>query len=395
MKGWETWARQLALILAAGAVGGAVVVASGVGDSTRIVREVRTVQSTSHATSPASVVSQRGFSPADIYRQDAPGVVVVRATTRTTDAFGTPQTEEALGSGFVIDRRGHILTNAHVVRGAQSVGVGFATGSGLDRTYKAKVLGIDMSTDVAVLQPEGVPTQALDPLPLGTAKNVKVGDPVVAIGNPLGEERTITSGIISAVNRTIDSLDPRRPINDALQTDAAINHGNSGGPLIASSGKVIGITSQILSDGSNPQSGNIGIGFAIPIDTARQVARQLIASGHAEHTYMGILGQTLTAQALHGLNIPSDHGVLIARVVPGSPAAKAGLRGGSTTATMSGTTYLLGGDVIIEVDGHQISETSQLQDVVSAHKPGDQVTVTILRDGQKLNVPVTLAAQSG
>jgi S1-C subfamily serine protease len=395
MRAWRTWLRQTGLLLAAGAVGGVVVVASGVGDSTRVVRQVRTVESAAHSASPAAVVSRGGLSPAAIYRQDAPGVVVVRAVSRGTDVFGTPQTQASLGSGFVIDRRGHILTNAHVVRGAQTVRVGFATGSGLDRTYGAKVLGLDTATDVAVLQPQHVPAQALDPLPLGTAKDVKVGDPVVAIGNPLGEERTITSGIISAVNRTIDSLDPHRPINGALQTDAAINHGNSGGPLIGSNGKVIGITSQILSDGTSPQSGNIGIGFAIPIDTVRQVAHQLIASGRAEHTYMGVLGQTLTAQALHLLNIPSSHGVLIARVVPGSPAARAGLRGGSTTATMSGTTYVLGGDVIVAVDGRQISQSSQLEDVISAHEPGDRVTITILRDGQQQNVTVTLAAQSG
>ena len=392
------WLRQLGLLLAAGVIGGGIVAVSGVGDSTNTVHTVRTVQ-TQRNSEPAAVVTHGGLTPAEIYRRDAPGVVVVRATsvTHTTDVFGAPQTqrEEALGSGFVIDREGHILTNAHVVRGAQSVRVGFATGSGLDKSYKAMVLGIDRSTDVAVLQPENVPVQALDPLPLGTAKNAQVGDPVVAIGNPLGEERTITSGIISAVNRTIDSLDPHRPINGALQTDAAINHGNSGGPLIDASGKVIGITSQILSDSSGPQSGNIGIGFAIPIDTARQVAKQLIASGHAEHTYMGILGQTLTSQVLHALNIPSDHGVLIARVLPGSPADKAGLRGGSTTATMSGTTYELGGDVIVAVDGERISQSSQLADVIETHRPGQQVTVTIIRDGHQQDVTVTLAAQSG
>jgi S1-C subfamily serine protease len=386
------------MLLAAAVIGGGIVAVSGVGDSTNTVHTVRTVQ-TQHAAEPAAVVTGGGLTPAEIYRQDAPGVVVVRASSvaRTTDVFGVPQTQraEALGSGFVIDRQGHILTNAHVVRGAQTVRVGFATGSGLDKSYKAKVLGLDRSTDVAVLQPENVPAQALDPVPLGTAKNVRVGDPVVAIGNPLGEERTITSGIVSAVNRTIDSLVPHRPINGALQTDAAINHGNSGGPLIDANGKVIGITSQILSDNSGPQSGNIGIGFAIPIDTARQVAKQLIASGHAEHTYMGILGQTLTAQVLHALNIPSDHGVLIARVIPGSPADKAGLRGGSTTATMSGTTYVLGGDVIVAVDGKRISQSSQLADVIATHRPGQQVTVTIIRDGHQQDVTVTLAAQSG
>jgi S1-C subfamily serine protease len=326
-------------------------------------------------------------------------VVVVSATSiaHTTDVFGLPQTErqQALGSGFVIDRKGHILTNAHVVVGATEVRVGFANSTGLDKTYPARVLGLDKATDVAVLQPKGVPSQALDPLPLGTAKNVQVGESVVAIGNPLGEERTMTSGIISAVNRTINSLDRNRPISGALQTDAAINHGNSGGPLIASDGRVIGITSQILTDGTSPQSGSIGIGFAIPIDTAMQVAQQLVASGHALHTYLGVLGQTLTSQVLHALNIPASHGVLIARVEPGSPAANAGLRGGSTTATMSGTTYELGGDVIVAVDGKPVFDSTQLADDITAKKPGQKVTLTIIRDGKQQSVTATLAAESG
>jgi S1-C subfamily serine protease len=393
------WIRQTGLLVAAGVVGGIIVAAVSPGSSTtHIVRVVRDVPSR-NAQPAASFSSPSGFSPTEIYRKDAPGVVVVSATSiaHTTNVFGLPQTErqEALGSGFVIDRKGHILTNAHVVVGATKVRVGFANSTGLDKTYPARVLGLDKATDVAVLQPKGVPSQALDALPLGTAKNVQVGDPVVAIGNPLGEERTMTSGIISAVNRTINSLDRNRPISGALQTDAAINHGNSGGPLIASDGSVIGITSQILTDGTSPESGNIGIGFAIPIDTAMQVARQLISSGHAQHTYLGVLGQTLTSQVLHALNIPASHGVLIARVEPGSPAAAAGLRGGSTTATMSGTTYELGGDVIIAVDGAPVFDSTQLADDITAKKPGQKITLTIIRDGKQQDVTATLAAETG
>ena len=384
--------------MAAGAVGGIIVaVVSPGSDTTHVVRVVRDVSAKN--AQPAAFSSLAGLSPTEIYRADAPGVVVVSATSiaHTTNVFGLPQTQrqEALGSGFVIDRKGHILTNAHVVVGATQVRVGFANSSGLDKTYPARVLGLDKATDVAVLEPEGVPPQALDPLPLGTAKNVQVGEPVVAIGNPLGEERTMTSGIISAVNRTINSLDRNRPISGALQTDAAINHGNSGGPLIASNGKVIGITSQILTDGTSPDSGNIGIGFAIPIDTAMQVARQLVSSGHALHTYLGVLGQTLTSQVLHALNIPATHGVLIARVEPGSPAANAGLRGGSTTATMSGTTYELGGDVIVALDGKPVFDSTELADDITAKKPGQKVTLTIIRDGKQQNITATLAAESG
>jgi S1-C subfamily serine protease len=388
--------------VAAGVVGGVLVAATGNGSTTRVVLHL-VRQARAHAPTLAASSVQapptRGLTPTEIYRRDAPGVVVVSATlvTHTTDIFGTPQTEhsQALGSGFVIDRQGHVLTNAHVVVGARSVRVGFASSTGLDSTYKARVLGIDSATDIAVLLPENVPPRALDPLPLGSAKDVQVGDPVVAIGNPLGEERTITSGIISAVNRTISSLEPNRPISGALQTDAAINHGNSGGPLIASDGRVIGITSQILSGNSGPNAGNIGIGFAIPINSAMQVATQLISSGHAEHTYLGILGQTLTSQVLQALNIPSTHGVLIARVLPGSPAARAGLRGGTTQATMSGTTYILGGDVIVAVEGHSISQSTQLASDITARRPGQQVSLTIIRDGERQTVTVTLAAQAG
>ena len=267
-----------------------------------------------------------------------------------------------------------------------------ASASGLDNTYPAKVLGLDKATDVAVLEPQKRPPTRLHPLSMGSVRDVSVGDPVVAIGNPLGEERTITSGIISAVNRTIDSLQTKHPIQGALQTDAAINHGNSGGPLIDSQGKVIGITSQILSDG--PDSGNIGIGFAIPINSALTVAHQLIAKGHAEHTYLGIKGQPLNTQLARAFNIPTDHGVLVESVVPNSPAAKAGLRGGTTSATIDGMPYMLGGDVITAVDGKQVVQFTDLLDAISSKKPGQTVTLTILRDGKQLSVQATLAANN-
>jgi S1-C subfamily serine protease len=389
---------QLALVLIAGVVGGGVV---AVLDSDHHTTTVTVVRPQPASAENAASVGQppHTLTPSQIYHRDAPGVVVVTATTvrHGTDIFGQPTTQrsEALGSGFVIDHQGHILTNAHVVVGAGSVQVGFSNADGSDKTYPAKVLGVDRSTDIAVLFPKGVPPQALKPLPLGTVRTAQVGAPVVAIGNPLGEERTLTSGIISAVHRSIDSLSQGQQIQNALQTDAAINHGNSGGPLIDDHGRVIGITSQILSDSTSPNSGNIGIGFAIPIDTAREVARQLIASGHAEHTYLGIKGTPLTSQLATALNIPTSHGVLVGEVVPGSPAAKAGLRGGTTTATIAGNSYVLGGDVITAVNGHQIYAFADLADAIAARKAGQTVTLTIVRDGHTEQVDVQLAAETG
>jgi len=244
-------------------------VAVGIGAATTS-SSVTTVQAA--APIPAANVSQTasGISPAEIYRNDAPGVVLITATSQQKqsdpfDPFAAPQTQRsvAIGSGFVTDAAGHIYTNAHVVLGATSVKVTFKRPQG-DLTYDAKVLGTDTATDVAVLQVQGAPANVLHPLPLGSLKTVQVGDPVVAIGNPLNEQNTITAGIVSAVGRQIDSLKPNQQIYNVIQTDAPINHGNSGGPLIDRFGRVIGITSQILTGNNDPTAGNIGIGFAIP-----------------------------------------------------------------------------------------------------------------------------------
>ncbi len=289
----------------------------------------------------------------------------------------------------MIDTEGHILTNAHVVVGASKVQIGFSGGA----TYDAKVIGLDKSTDVAVLQGVNVPASALKPLAIGNSDQVQVGDSVVAIGNPLGESRTVTSGIVSALDRTISSLQANTDIYGAIQTDAAINHGNSGGPLIDADGQVIGINSQILSDNpDNPESGNIGIGFAVPINTAKRVAEQIISSGKATHTYIGILGEPLTPQIAKALNLPVSYGVLVATVQKGSPAEKAGIKGGTTQATISGVTYKLGGDIITKIDGHDVKQFSVLSDAIASKKPGDQVTLVVVRDGKTMTVNVTLAS---
>ena len=387
--------RTGALVVAAALAGGvtAYAVDTTHSDSRTIIRTASPTATT------VSAPPQQGLSVNQIYRKDAPGVVVVTATTTTTtsnqfDPFGAPQQQQqqALGSGFVIDRSGHILTNAHVVLNASKVQVAFGSDA-TSRTYDAKVLGIDRSTDVAVLKVDA-PAEALTPLTLGNSSGVEVGDPVVAIGNPLGEARTATTGIVSAVNRDIGSLQGNVQIRGAIQTDAAINHGNSGGPLINDLGQVIGITSQILSDDpNNPQSGNIGIGFAVPINTVKTVADQIIANGKAQHTYLGILGSELTPSLAQALNLGVDHGVLIGKVESGSPAAKAGLRAGTTQATIQGQTMTLGGDVITSIDGKDIHTFDDLSGGIAAKKPGDTVQLGIYRDGKQTTVTVTLASR--
>jgi S1-C subfamily serine protease len=387
---------QSLVVVAAALAGGGVAVA--VGDATSS-SSITTVQAA--APLPAANVSQtaNGISPAQIYNNDAAGVVLITATsqqkqTDPMDPFAQPQTERAvaIGSGFVTDAAGHIYTNAHVVLGASSVKVAFKDGA----SYAAKVLGTDKATDVAVLQVQGAPASALHPLPLGSLGSVHVGDPVVAIGNPLNEQSTITAGIVSAKQRTISSLEPGQQIYNAIQTDAAINHGNSGGPLIDRFGRVIGITSQILTGNtSDPTAGNIGIGFAIPIDKVSQIARQLITNGHAEHTYLGIEGTEITPDLQQAINLPVGAGVLVGHVVPGSPADMAGIRGGSTTATIGGQTMSLGGDIITSIDGHKITSFANLAESIAAKKAGDQVTLGILRDGKSQTLTVTLANKSG
>jgi S1-C subfamily serine protease len=331
----------------------------------------------------------KGLTARDIYKRDAAGVVFIKSQvvqrTQSPFDFGLPQEQrgEATGSGFVIDRDGTIVTNAHVVNGATKVTVTFQN----DKTVDAKVLGKDESTDLAVLKvdPEGL---SLTPLQLGTSRTVQVGDPTVAIGNPFGLERTLTTGVISATKRTIQAPN-NFEIDGVIQTDAAINPGNSGGPLIDATGKVIGINSQIATGGNG--NGSVGIGFAVPIDTAKRIIPQLEKSGRVDRGFLGITSIPID-QSLADLNLPVAHGALVQTVTPGSPAAKAGIRAGSTTATLSsGDTIQLGGDVITKVDDKAIRSADDLASAIATKKKGDEVTLTIVRDGKTKSVRVTLA----
>jgi S1-C subfamily serine protease len=356
----------------------------GGGHTTTVVQQAPLAETGTASTS-------RGLTARDIYRRDAPGVVFIRADVvqRTSSPFdfGLPQEQrgQATGSGFVISRDGTILTNAHVVNGATKVTVQFAD----KQSAVARVLGKDESTDLALLKvdPKGL---SLTPLVLGSSRNVQVGDPAIAIGNPFGLERTLTTGVISAVKRTIRAPNNFQ-IDDVLQTDAPINPGNSGGPLIDAAGRVIGINSQIETGGTG-STGNVGIGFAIPIDTARSIIPQLKSSGKVDRGYLGVQTVAIDA-AFRGLNLPVDHGALVSSVVPNGPADQAGLRAGDIPAEINGQPIQLGGDIIVAVDGKPVRSDTDLANAIASKKKGDKVKITFVRNRETKNVQVTLAQQ--
>jgi S1-C subfamily serine protease len=342
------------------------------------------------ATTPlaaaASESDNGGPTVNEIYRKDSPGVVLVESTRRPEasplDPFGEQGGGTATGSGFVIDQDGHIVTNAHVVDGAESVQVTLGEdGESLD----AEVVGADPSTDIAVLQVDA-PSEQLHPLALGDSENVEVGDPVVAIGNPFGLDRTVTAGIVSAVQREINAPNGFT-IRNAIQTDAPINPGNSGGPLLDASGRVIGVNSQIEASGGN---GNVGIGFAVPINTTREVAQQLIDDGEVEHAFLGISGADLTPEIAEVLNLDRDQGALVQSVVPDSPADEAGIEVGDAEATIDGQPLRAGGDVIVAVDGETVDEMTDVIAAVDSKQPGEELELTLLRGGDQRTVTVTL-----
>jgi len=327
--------------------------------------------------------SDQGLTVHDIYQRDADGVAFIRSTIvqKTPSVFGLPQQQssQATGSGFLIDDDGHILTNAHVVEGAKTVTVQLGDGAEQD----AQVVGSDPSTDVALLKVDN--TEGAHPLPLGDSSKVEVGDPVVAIGNPFALDRTVTTGIVSALQRQIQAPNGFS-ISDVIQTDAAINPGNSGGPLIDGAGDVIGINSQIESQ----SGGNVGIGFAVPIKTAADVVSQLEKGGEVHQAYLGMSGGDITPEIARALNLPVTQGVLIQRVLSGGPAADAGIKGATGEATIAGQTFPVGGDIITKVDGKEVTGMDEVISAVNDHKPGDEITLTIFSGGQQKDVTVKL-----
>ena len=364
----------------------------GHGSGTTTVREV-----VNSGNSPAAFGGnqQKGLTINEVYRRAAPGVVQV-TTTRSVetpvDPFGNPfgfqqkQTEKALGSGFVWDKDGHIVTNYHVVAGSRTALVSFSS----NESMRARVLGTDASTDVAVLQVEAK-SRALTPLLIGDSDRVQVGDAVVAIGNPFGLDRTVTAGIVSALQRPITAPNGYT-IDHVIQTDAALNHGNSGGPLLNAQGQTIGINSQI-STGDTGQQGNVGIGFAIPIDTVKNVVGQIIQNGHAQHAFLGINAVAVTPRVARLFRLRVRHGLLLKSVQAGSAAGKAKLRPGTTQVTVSGESYPLGGDLLFQADDRQLFTLDQLRDVISGKKPGDSLTLHLYRGDKKITVTVKLGRQ--
>jgi S1-C subfamily serine protease len=380
-------------LLAVAVIGGALALggaaALGKLGSKTTVQEV-TQSSTGIPTTSQTPANVKALTAEQIYRRDAPGVVQITATSvaqSSTDPFNllptTPQTSQSLGSGFVIDKAGHIVTNYHVIQGAKKVQVSF---SGQDE-ITATVVGKDPSTDVAILKIDAH-ARALTPLELGNSDAVVVGDPVDAIGNPFGFTRTLTTGVVSAVQREIEAPNSL-PIDHAIQTDAAINHGNSGGPLIDSHGRVIGVTSQI-STGTTGGQGNVGIGFAIPINTVRNVAAQIISSGKALHAFLGLDAAPVTPQLARLFHLPSSSGLLIQDVQAGSGADKAGLKAGKTAVVVQGESYQVGGDMIVAIDGTPVTTYQQLRDAISQRKPGDKLKLEIYRNGSKKTVTAKL-----
>ena len=335
-----------------------------------------TVVEAAPITSPAAR-SSSALSVGEIYRRAGRGVVQI--TTTSSSGGG-------LGSGFVIDHEGHIVTNYHVIDGADSIRVNFEAGDSVDAT----LVGSDPSSDIALLKVDSA-ASSLYPLSLADSTKVQVGDPVVAIGNPFGLERTVTAGIVSALQRAV-----RAPngfaIDQVIQTDAPINQGNSGGPLIDAHGQVIGVNSQIETGGE--ATGNVGIGFAIPSDTVQTIVAKLLADGKVEHAYVGVTLQELDPAFAKALGLSTDSGLLLQQVHAGSPAAKAGLHGGTEeSVVVDGVGVAKGGDILVAVDGHKLGSIDDLRATLDKRAPGDTVTFEIIRGGKTQSVKVVLGQQ--
>ncbi len=382
-----------ALLLLAAALALALLAGCGSGSSTVIFKDKTEAEgaSTTAGSGPAEAgepfpevaieTASPGFDAAQIYKEASPGVVTIRSV------FGGAA-GGAEGSGFVLADNGEIVTNAHVVtdessgtrKPASEVFVEFSNRNVLE----AKILGFDPFADVALLkvEPEGFP---LHPLELGDDKTLEVGEPVAAIGSPFGEQRSLSVGVVSATDRSVKSL-TQFQIEGAIQTDASINPGNSGGPLLEADAKVVGINQQIETD----SGANDGVGFAVPISVVERSVEQLREKGSAEYAYIGVSTQPVYPQLARKLGLDTEFGALVAKVIPGGPAAKAGLRGGDGTIRFQAAEYETGGDVIVEVEGHQLVQPDSLIELIDAKEPGEKVELTILRDNKRQQIEVTL-----
>jgi S1-C subfamily serine protease len=365
---WATAAAALALALAG---------CGGNGNDTAS----QTTTVTEAAPQVAVQTAAQGFDAAKVYREASPGVVTIRSIFRGGGGA-------AEGSGFVLDTDGHIVTNAHVVtdessgtrKAAKEVFIEFP-----DRNIvPATIIGFDPFADVALLEvkPDGF---ALHPLKLGDDNDLVVGQPVAAIGSPFGEQQSLSVGVVSATDRSVESL-TKFQIDGAIQTDASINPGNSGGPLLDAGARVLGINEQIETDSGS----NSGVGFAVPISAIKRSVVQLEEKGEAEYAYIGVATQPVYPQLADKLGLDTDHGALLSEVVSGGPADKAGLRGPDDKLTFQGTPYEIGGDVILTIDGETVVQPDDLAHYIATHKPGQTVRLEILRDNKREEVSVTL-----
>jgi putative serine protease PepD len=330
-------------------------------------------------TDPTVATDER--NNAEIYRALSPGVVNITTTTYVQDWFSVyPQ--QGTGSGSIIDKEGHILTNYHVVQGAQQLDVALAN----QHHYKAKFIGADPDNDLAVIKIDA-PREQLTPIPLGNSKELFVGQKVLAIGNPFGLDRTLTTGIVSGLARPLRSEMTGRLIEGVIQTDAAINPGNSGGPLLDSRGRMIGINTMIYS----PSGGSVGIGFAVPVDTAKRIIPDILAYGRVRRPRLGIIPYPLNARLADALELPVQEGLLVVQVERGSAADRAGIRGGTQPVQIGSRIIYIGGDVITEVDGQPIRSRDDLDRVLGAKKIGERVQVEVIRNGRPLMLTVELS----
>jgi len=383
----RTWPRTLRL-LALGVILGLSSYWAGSRWGTRLPDRVEALRSNSEGQTRSTAIHTEGLSPDEatnvkIYSQTAPSVANIVTRTMEYDVFLEPVPAEGAGSGFVMDSRGYILTNNHVIEGAQAIEVTLGDGS----RFPAKLVGTDTRDDVALIKIEPG-AHKLVALPMGDSDALQVGQRVLAIGNPFGFSSTLTTGVVSALGRTVQTSDESF-IDGAIQTDAAINHGNSGGPLLDSHGDVIGINSAIYSTSGT----TAGIGFAIPINTAKRIASELISEGRVRRAFVGIEAQELTPGFAEALGLPVEQGLLIEAVDPGSPAESAGLHGGNRMVIVGMMKILIGGDVLTGINGQKIGSQLDMAVALDRTQPGDTVTLDIYRGQEHLSVRLTLGEE--
>jgi S1-C subfamily serine protease len=382
-------ASRIARLVALGAILGLGCYWAGSRYGTRGPDRVEALPEILNSANPASPPNTAGMSEDEainvrVYSEAAPAVANIVTRTLEYDVFMDPVPAEGAGSGFVMDTRGYILTNNHVIENAQDIAVTLGDG----QRFPAKLVGTDVRDDVALIKIDPG-DHKLTALPIGDSSTLQVGQHVLAIGNPFGFQSTLTTGVVSALGRTVQTSDESF-IDGAIQTDAAINHGNSGGPLLNSHGEVIGINSAIYSTSGT----TAGIGFAIPINTAKRIASDLITNGRVRQVYLGFQAIALDPGFAQALGLPVDGGLLIEDVDQGSPAARAGLRGGDRTVIAGMTRIKIGGDVVTAINGQKIASQLDMAVALDKDHPGDTVTLEIYRANQKMNVPMTLGELS-